>query len=197
MPVAFNSRGIAGTSAADGSVTLTAPARRNVSTSFGSVTNTRQLPVDSPHDPTSVIDVPDDDFEDQNCDGIDGTVEEGVFVAEDGSAANPGTREFPLDSINDGIDLALSSGLRYVYLSAGNCRHDLIKGHHHRSPQSPGEQLDQKRSGGQLPGYRHSQRDQLIGERRHPIHGRFRAQSAILPGDHKGATSAAHSSPSM
>jgi hypothetical protein len=73
-----------------------------------------------PHDPRGVADVPDDGFEDQNCDGIDGTVADGVFVAQDGGARNPGTREFPLDSIQGGIDKALELGLRYVYVSAGN-----------------------------------------------------------------------------
>lgn len=72
------------------------------------------------HDPRGMTDEPDDGFEDQNCDGIDGTVEDGVFVADDGSAFGRGTRDDPFNSINAGIQAARAAGLRFVYVSAGN-----------------------------------------------------------------------------
>lgn len=75
--------------------------------------------VECDRDPRGVPDEPDDAFLDANCDGIDGAVADGVFVAQDGSPANPGTRDFPLSSINDGIRTAADRGLRFVYVSAG------------------------------------------------------------------------------
>jgi len=72
------------------------------------------------NDPATTIDIPDDNFEDQNCDGIDGTVVDGIFVAEDGSNANPGTRDFPVRSINTGLTKALAAGKHFLYISAGD-----------------------------------------------------------------------------
>jgi hypothetical protein len=70
-------------------------------------------------DPLTTPDVPDDGFGDQNCDGIDGTAAHGIFVAEDGSNANPGTRQFPVKNIGVGIAKAKAAGLAFVYISAG------------------------------------------------------------------------------
>jgi len=72
-------------------------------------------------DPLTTPDVPDDLFGDQNCDGIDGTAVDGVFVSEGGgSNANPGTKEFPYKTINFGLAQAESQGKAFVYVSAGN-----------------------------------------------------------------------------
>ncbi len=71
-------------------------------------------------DPDTTVDVPDDSFQDQNCDGIDGTVADGIFVAEDGSNANPGTMAFPVKNIGTGISKAMAAGKEFVYISAGN-----------------------------------------------------------------------------
>ncbi len=59
------------------------------------------------------------DCSDANCDGIDGEVGNGVFVAKWGSDANPGTLEAPLLTIQHGIDRAASSGKREVYVATG------------------------------------------------------------------------------
>ncbi len=73
-----------------------------------------------PTDPLTTPDVPDDLFQDQNCDGIDGTAADGIFVAEDGSNANPGTRDFPVKTITFGLSKAQAAGKKYIYLAAGN-----------------------------------------------------------------------------
>jgi hypothetical protein len=64
-------------------------------------------------------DVPDDAFVDSNCDGIDGTVANGIFVATDGSNANPGTKDLPVQTITSGIAKAVAAGKAYVFISDG------------------------------------------------------------------------------
>src|SRR3954454_12268567 len=50
-------------------------------------------------------DKPDANFEDSNCDGIDGNVTDAVFVAPAGNNANPGTRTEPVASIATALGL--------------------------------------------------------------------------------------------
>jgi len=59
------------------------------------------------------------DGEDQNCDGIDGEVDNGVFVAPWGADDAAGTISDPLASIPAGIAKALETGKRDVYVAAG------------------------------------------------------------------------------
>lgn len=68
----------------------------------------------------SVIDLPDDGFSDQNCDGIDGDTSKAVFVAVSGNDANPGTITSPKKTINAAIATAVNAGKKQVYISAGN-----------------------------------------------------------------------------
>lgn len=56
---------------------------------------------------------------DVNCDGVDGEVDNAVFVAKNGDDANPGTREAPKRTIHAGIDAAALAGLRDVYVATG------------------------------------------------------------------------------
>ena len=56
---------------------------------------------------------------DQNCDGVDGEVDNAVFVAKNGSDDNPGTIAEPLLSIEAGISKAESEGKRDVYVATG------------------------------------------------------------------------------
>jgi hypothetical protein len=56
---------------------------------------------------------------DQNCDGIDGDVEQGVFVAKTGSDNNPGTRALPMLTISAGLARAVADGKRDVYVASG------------------------------------------------------------------------------
>ncbi len=63
------------------------------------------------------IDYP--DGVDQNCDGVDGEVLEGVFVAKNGTAEGLGTLDSPLLTIGLGIQRAQETGLRDVYVATG------------------------------------------------------------------------------
>jgi hypothetical protein len=64
-------------------------------------------------------DVPDDAFEDTDCDGFDGAIADGVFVATNGSNASPGTMDFPFSTIGNAIQRAAATGKKFVYVSAG------------------------------------------------------------------------------
>ena len=74
-------------------------------------------------------DLPDDDCvdppdcsehaKDQNCDGVDGEIENAIFVAVDGSDLAPGTIDAPKATIQAGIEAAASGGKRDVYVSEG------------------------------------------------------------------------------
>jgi hypothetical protein len=73
-------------------------------------------------DPSSVVDVPDDGFQDQNCDGIDGDIAVAVFVAADAAQADDGacgTMAEPCRTIGRGIARAGELGLPHVYVQAG------------------------------------------------------------------------------
>jgi len=56
---------------------------------------------------------------DSNCDGIDGEVDNGIFVSRDGAPTNPGTRELPLSTISAGLTLARQDAKRDVYVATG------------------------------------------------------------------------------
>ena len=56
---------------------------------------------------------------DSNCDGIDGEVDNGVFVAKDGNDGNPGTLAEPMLTIQAAISAADVGGLRDVYVATG------------------------------------------------------------------------------
>ena len=56
---------------------------------------------------------------DQNCDGIDGEIANGVFVAKTGADGNPGTLSMPVATISRGLELALIKQKRDVYVAGG------------------------------------------------------------------------------
>lgn len=65
-------------------------------------------------------DYPDPDFLDTNCDGIDGDIEDSVFVDMfSGSNLNTGTIDSPVRSISKGIYIASDSGKTNVLVSTG------------------------------------------------------------------------------
>ncbi len=66
----------------------------------------------------SASDLPDDTFTDQNCDGIDGTVTQAIFVSPNGSDAWPGTMAQPKRNLPNAIDAAAAAG-KNIYLAAG------------------------------------------------------------------------------
>lgn len=65
--------------------------------------------------PAEEEDVPDDDFADTNCDGIDGDRTKGIFVDPLGSDAGDGTIEAPVATLKRAIELARESG-KAVYV---------------------------------------------------------------------------------
>lgn len=69
----------------------------------------------------SLDDVPDGSFADNNCDGIDGDVANGIFVStagDDGELC--GTLEAPCTTIGKGISRASSVGIDHVYIQVGS-----------------------------------------------------------------------------
>jgi hypothetical protein len=63
---------------------------------------------------------------DGNCDGIDGEVAKGVFVAKNGKDSNPGTQKAPLVTISKALEQAADFGKRDVYVATGVYSENLI-----------------------------------------------------------------------
>jgi hypothetical protein len=72
--------------------------------------------------PPSPTDVPDGNFVDDNCDGIDGDINAGIFVAKGGvdNSTCGLTTATPCLSINGGILRASDESKKYVYVQAGD-----------------------------------------------------------------------------
>jgi hypothetical protein len=72
--------------------------------------------------PASTTDLPDDNFVDSNCDGIDGDILHAIFVDTlSGNDFNAGTMEKPVDTIAKGMALAQSTaGITQVLVSKGS-----------------------------------------------------------------------------
>ncbi len=56
---------------------------------------------------------------DANCDGVDGEVDNAIFVAKDGDDANPGTLRQPKRTVQAGLQTALAETKRDVYVATG------------------------------------------------------------------------------
>jgi hypothetical protein len=67
-------------------------------------------------------DLPDLEFVDSNCDGIDGTEEDAIFASPKGDDANPGTKEKPKRQIQAAVQTATGKG-KYVLAAAGSYTH--------------------------------------------------------------------------
>ncbi|MFO0751475.1 MAG: hypothetical protein U1F43_38275 [Myxococcota bacterium] len=63
---------------------------------------------------------------DSNCDGIDGEVNNGIFVAKNGDDSNPGTRELPVLTIATGLTKAKAQTKRDVYVATGVYSENII-----------------------------------------------------------------------
>jgi hypothetical protein len=68
-------------------------------------------------------DLPDLSFVDSNCDGIDGTETDAVFVSPNGNDADPGTKPKPKREIQAAIDTVTAGEGRYVLAAAGSYKH--------------------------------------------------------------------------
>jgi len=64
-------------------------------------------------------DLPDLSFVDSNCDGLDGTEADAIFVSPNGDDANPGSRAKPKREIQAAIDTVKAGEGRYVLAAAG------------------------------------------------------------------------------
>ena len=64
-----------------------------------------------------VADLPDLAFQDTNCDGIDGTETNAIFVSPNGDDTNPGTRARPMREIDAAVAVATTG--KYVLAAAG------------------------------------------------------------------------------
>jgi len=69
--------------------------------------------------PVAGPDLPDPQGTDSDCDGIDGSLDQAVFVAKWGDDAAPGTFEQPKRSVQAGIDAADALGKRDVLVATG------------------------------------------------------------------------------
>ena len=80
--------------------------------------------------PPSGTDGPDDNYKDDNCDGIDGNAGQGVFVAKGSAAAvddaTCGSMVKPCKSINWGISQAANNALRFVYVQAAVYNEEVV-----------------------------------------------------------------------
>ena len=83
---------------------------------------------------TDAVDLPDSDddgvFDDLNCDGIDGDLENSVFVATNGDPGNSGAWGSPLNTISAGIAKAQAESKTAVLVAAGvySGQIDLVNG---------------------------------------------------------------------
>ena len=68
---------------------------------------------------SSVLDEPDDDYTDTNCDGIDGDKNKAIFVANAGNDAAEGTLVHPVATLQQGIALAIAQH-KDVYVCKGD-----------------------------------------------------------------------------
>src|SRR5262249_45612386 len=64
-------------------------------------------------------DLPDPSFVDSNCDALDGTEADAIFVSPKGDDANPGSRAKPKREIQAAIDTVKAGVGRYVLVAAG------------------------------------------------------------------------------
>jgi hypothetical protein len=85
----------------------------------------------APRDPAvhpGAPDLPDLSFIDSNCDGIDGTASEAIFVSPAGNDANPGTKVKPKLTIQAAVATVAAGNGKYVLVAAGTySRLDLDK----------------------------------------------------------------------
>jgi hypothetical protein len=68
--------------------------------------------------PVAGSDLAGDDL-DSNCDGVDGEVNNAIFVSKEGRDNNPGTLDLPLQTVQAGITKAAADNKRDVYVATG------------------------------------------------------------------------------
>lgn len=79
-----------------------------------------QVQTCNPMEGAQPVDMPDPDYLDTNCDGVDGDIQKAVFVdVATGKDLNPGTPDLPKKTIGAGLDQAAAEGKAYVLVSLG------------------------------------------------------------------------------
>ena len=68
-------------------------------------------------------DLPDLAFVDSNCDAIDGTERDAIFVSPNGLDSNPGTKADPKRELQAAVDAAAAAKKRYVLVAFGTYKH--------------------------------------------------------------------------
>lgn len=63
---------------------------------------------------------------DANCDGVDGEIENGIFVAKNGNDANLGTIDAPILTLGKALSTAVETGKRDVYVATGVYQESLL-----------------------------------------------------------------------
>lgn len=77
--------------------------------------------------PQGGTDLPDAQYTDNNCDGIDGDVQKAVFVAKTGNDGNAGTMGSPFRTISKGLNVAsTTSGITQVLVAEGSYEEQLF-----------------------------------------------------------------------
>ncbi|MEM9190408.1 MAG: hypothetical protein AAGF12_14580 [Myxococcota bacterium] len=71
-------------------------------------------------------DLPDPDFVDSDCDGIDGAAELSVFLSATGSDENPGTQAAPVATFQRALSLAVADGKSAVLVAVGEYREPVV-----------------------------------------------------------------------
>jgi plastocyanin len=69
--------------------------------------------------PDGNADSPDDNFVDNDCDGVDGNIASAIFVSPNGDDANPGTPQQPVLTMAQGLSRAQAAGKAAVYVAGG------------------------------------------------------------------------------
>ncbi|MDX2088289.1 MAG: hypothetical protein SFX73_10585 [Kofleriaceae bacterium] len=79
------------------------------------------VPLDAPPacEPDGAIDVPDERFTDSDCDGIDGSIDEAVFVSPMGDDSEGGEIGSPVRSIERALAIASATGRAQVLIASG------------------------------------------------------------------------------
>lgn len=77
--------------------------------------------------PSQGADLPDDDFLDSNCDGIDGDAAHAIFVSPSGSDTADGSIKSPVKTIQHGVELA-AAAKQNVYVCLGAYSDNIVVG---------------------------------------------------------------------
>ena len=65
-------------------------------------------------------------FVDENCDGIDGVIEDALFVSKDAPAGGKGTIDAPYQKIGDALKVWKTAGKKYILVAEGIYEEDIV-----------------------------------------------------------------------